>query len=326
MHRAWGSVLIIVVACGSKGTEPAKAHALSAADLDCLGRVVQALELGDPADFGGLLAEAVGEVVIEDASCAAKFRRFPHTNPAERARQAQELWTACHLACPSEDVFAQLGSKSRAEAIAAIAADCDRHHPDPLAGYAGDDVADYLVIRNGLEITLARLEATRTAEAATLASKLRAMATRFAQVRVPDVRVPPADARVSAPVTKPIANRSNHPRGPRGRISLSAKHALGDSSLSVDAVVAKVRSVYMAGLKRCYRERLEVDAGLRGALELSLDVNAVGRTTGRATGVDAELDACLGQQMTNWRFPAPRTASGEPTTARFTLTLALAPD
>jgi len=114
---------------------------------------------------------------------------------------------------------------------------------------------------------------------------------------------------------------------PQGRISVSEKSTSDDSTLTPDMVLSKIMSSYMAGLKRCYKNFLNKDASARGKVTLSLTVNATGRTTkGNANGFAPEVDACIGGQMTSWRFPIPKDKDGEATEANFQITLQLVPD
>jgi len=116
-------------------------------------------------------------------------------------------------------------------------------------------------------------------------------------------------------------------KGPAGRISVSNKQAFDESSLSPDAVLAKIQQVYMAGLKRCYKQYLNKDASARGKVTLSLTVSPTGSTTGgKANGFADEVDSCIGAQMGGWRFPAPKDKDGEATDASFAITLQLVPD
>jgi hypothetical protein len=116
-------------------------------------------------------------------------------------------------------------------------------------------------------------------------------------------------------------------KAPGGRISV-ADHPTGDaSSLSPEAVLAKIQSAYMAGLKRCYREFLKKDASARGKVSLSLTVNETGRTVkGAAHGFASEVDECITAQMSTWRFPIPKDKDGEVTDASFEIALQLVPD
>jgi len=116
-------------------------------------------------------------------------------------------------------------------------------------------------------------------------------------------------------------------RAPTGRIQVSDKQTFDESSLTPDIVLAKIQSAYMAGLKRCYKEHLKKDASARGKVTLSLTVNETGRTVkGNARGFASEVDDCITNQMSSWRFPVPKDKDGEPTEASFAITLQLVPD
>jgi outer membrane biosynthesis protein TonB len=111
---------------------------------------------------------------------------------------------------------------------------------------------------------------------------------------------------------------------PAGRAQLSRQHTDGGSSLTLDAVAAKILSAYMAGIKRCYHHRLKQDPKARGRVALELEVGEAGRVTRHdARGFDASIDACIEQFMPSWRFPVPKDKAGEPTAASFGLALEL---
>ncbi len=116
-------------------------------------------------------------------------------------------------------------------------------------------------------------------------------------------------------------------KGPSGRISVSDKQTFDESTLTADIVLSKIQSVYMAGLKRCYKNYLAKDASARGKVTLSLTVNETGRTVkGAAKGFASEVDDCITGLMSSWRFPIPKDKDGEPTEANFAITLQLVPD
>ena len=116
-------------------------------------------------------------------------------------------------------------------------------------------------------------------------------------------------------------------QAPSGRISVADKQTFDESSLTPDAVLSKIQSAYMAGLKRCYKEFLKKDASARGKVTLSLTVNETGRTVkGSAKGFAGEVDDCIGNLMGGWRFPIPKDKDGEATEASFAITLQLVPD
>jgi len=116
-------------------------------------------------------------------------------------------------------------------------------------------------------------------------------------------------------------------KAPGGRISVADRPTGDASSLSPEAVLSKIQSVYMAGLKRCYREFLKKDASARGKVTLSLTVNESGRAVkGAAHGFASEVDECITGQMSTWRFPIPKDKDGEATDASFEIALQLVPD
>ena len=120
----------------------------------------------------------------------------------------------------------------------------------------------------------------------------------------------------------------NTEHAPTGRISVSTKQAIDESSLTADAVLNKIQQAYMPGIKRCYKNYLNKDASARGKVGLSLTVNQTGRTTqGSASGFPAdEVNSCITGLMSGWTFPIPKDKDGDPTEASFRITLQLVPD
>jgi hypothetical protein len=115
--------------------------------------------------------------------------------------------------------------------------------------------------------------------------------------------------------------------GPTGRVSISSKRAIDDTTLTVDIVVAKVMSSYMAGIKRCYKRYLDTDASARGKVSLAFSVIESGAANGaRASGFAKSVDDCLANVMAGWRFPSPKDKDGERTAASFEIALQLVPD
>ena len=89
-----------------------------------------------------------------------------------------------------------------------------------------------------------------------------------------------------------------------------------------DTFTRKVTTVYMAGLAYCYRKGLAMNPGVSGRIEVSFAVDGAGATVEPvANGMDSDLDDCVREQMTRWRF-AP---TDEPT-ARFSVSLVLQPN
>jgi len=114
---------------------------------------------------------------------------------------------------------------------------------------------------------------------------------------------------------------------PKGRIQVASKKGFDDTTLSPDAVLGRIQSVYMAGLKRCQKDMLKTDPTARARVELSFTVNSSGRVTGPNAKSDySGLNSCIKGQMAGWTFPAPKDEDGEKTEASFAITLALQPE
>lgn len=114
---------------------------------------------------------------------------------------------------------------------------------------------------------------------------------------------------------------------PTGRITATDKKTFDDSTLTPDAVLRKIMSAYMSGLKRCHKELLKTDPTAKGKVKLSFTVNESGRTVKpNASGFADSLDSCIEGQMGNWRFDIPKDSDGEPTDASFEIALQLVPE
>ncbi|MBP6633194.1 MAG: AgmX/PglI C-terminal domain-containing protein [Kofleriaceae bacterium] len=116
--------------------------------------------------------------------------------------------------------------------------------------------------------------------------------------------------------------------GPQGRISVADKSALDDTSLTPDAVMAKIMSAYMSALRRCYKDYLKKDPTARGKVTLSFTVNETGRSVSNRAKSDAlpgEVTTCIQARMDSWRFPIPKDDDG-PATAEFQISLQMIPD
>jgi hypothetical protein len=114
---------------------------------------------------------------------------------------------------------------------------------------------------------------------------------------------------------------------PQGRITTTEKQAFDESSLTADAVLAKIISAYMAGLKRCHKDLLKTDPTARGKVTLKFTVGQRGGVTkAAAMGFNDSLDSCIQGRMQGWRFPEPKDKDGDPTDADFQITLQLVPE
>jgi hypothetical protein len=103
------------------------------------------------------------------------------------------------------------------------------------------------------------------------------------------------------------------------RITVADKAGGTGSSLTPDLVMAKIQTVYMAAIKRCYKTELAHDATAHGKVKLELSVDETGRIAGaHAEGFIAD---CVTPLMQTWRFPVPK-----PAPASFQISLQLVPD
>ncbi|MCE9578562.1 MAG: AgmX/PglI C-terminal domain-containing protein [Deltaproteobacteria bacterium] len=127
----------------------------------------------------------------------------------------------------------------------------------------------------------------------------------------PPAEPPPAVAAKGAP--------------PPGRIAVTSKDARTETSLTADAVLAKMTSVYLAGVKRCYRQVLTTDPTARGKLQLAIVVDTTGRSVVTATTFDDRFAACVNDSARTWVFPPP-TRDGAPAEASFEIVLQLIPE
>ena len=88
--------------------------------------------------------------------------------------------------------------------------------------------------------------------------------------------------------------------------------------LTVDEVLHKVNTVYMAGVQRCYRKSLLQDPDLSGKVMLAFQVDAEGRVLSDITG-ECKFDEFLSRLVSSWRFSAP--ASEKDASFRISLVL-----
>jgi hypothetical protein len=101
----------------------------------------------------------------------------------------------------------------------------------------------------------------------------------------------------------------------------------GRDPLSINLVLGRIQSAYLAGLQRCYvKHGLATDSAMVAKVTISFVVDATGTATeNQAHGANAEVDNCIRGQMTGWKFPVPKDDDGDPTDAPFKLQLALQP-
>ena len=114
-------------------------------------------------------------------------------------------------------------------------------------------------------------------------------------------------------------------QGPPGRIKpISTPTPPGDPS--VDSIIKKITTTYMAGLQRCYKKSLLGDGTLSGKATLTFTVSDRGAVTDhRVAGVDDKLGECIEGLMTKWSFTPVKDEDGDATDVDVKLGLQLTP-
>jgi hypothetical protein len=138
--------------------------------------------------------------------------------------------------------------------------------------------------------------------------------------------------RLDQPHDLPVNDPNLHQLSPTkelatgGRVKLDGVKSDDITTLTPQAVLDLINSQYMAGLQRCYRRGLALDATLTGKVTLSFTVDESGKLTEpAASGSDGQVDHCIQTLMGVWRFPIPHDDKGHPTDATFHISLALQP-
>jgi hypothetical protein len=116
--------------------------------------------------------------------------------------------------------------------------------------------------------------------------------------------------------------------GPSVRVVPAERPVGDDNTLTPDAVLARIMTLYVSQLQRCYHDYLKTDASARGRVALAFTVNASGRVVSpQASGVASIIDSCIQTRMGGWTFAVPRAKQGgDPTEASFDITLQLLPE
>jgi len=111
---------------------------------------------------------------------------------------------------------------------------------------------------------------------------------------------------------------------PVGRIQATEHQSLDETSLTIDAVLAKIMGPYMAGLKRCQSELLKTDPTAGGKVTLAFTVSETGRVSqASVNGMNPTVDSCIQARVLGWHFAEPKDSDGKKTTAQFQVSLVL---
>ena len=347
-------ILLLVVAACTKSSESAP---LALATLDQLEKALETIEQV-PERAPTYLVEAIAESGMLGKECSTLLEDSLNANPAERGAVMSRAHGVCKMTCPSPKLFAALRDLNPAEWDRAVDADCNHGGPDPIFGTDADarrrsGLDAYFRTRFVFEASMARLTSDGSPRAKLLATRIGALvpalarampvsasvapsvappevkphdAEKLADMRV-DTNVPPAGGDLNAQLGKVRENIEGAASTPAGRITVAGKRALVDSSLTADVLLSKIQAAYMAGLKRCYKQRLAADPAAKGSLQIRLSVGLTGRTIEiLVTSFHPDHESCAKGLIQSWRFPVAKGPDGEPVVAAFELTLDHAPE
>lgn len=117
--------------------------------------------------------------------------------------------------------------------------------------------------------------------------------------------VTPRSPRVTSPDPEPQAAVDGLSLGMPQVTQRRRADVLEDAD-SIRAMVAERLSDQLPSLERCYIERLKSDATVRGRWRIEFVVQQNGRVRAPTTlgrdGSDAELEACMAEEMSSWTF------------------------
>jgi hypothetical protein len=102
------------------------------------------------------------------------------------------------------------------------------------------------------------------------------------------------------------------------RIKLGDVEDIGDGTLDPDSVYRTIQSRYLEGIKRCHQQLLKRNPEAGGRVSVRFTVGPTGGVTkSTVSGFDPTVDACIKGLTLKWRFGAPKTDEGKPSSADF---------
>lgn len=109
-------------------------------------------------------------------------------------------------------------------------------------------------------------------------------------------------------------------------VSIVTTMGFDETTLSADAVGAKVDSEYLAEVRGCYSAELAKDPTARGKVAVTFTVDEHGRAVmSKVRGFTDAVDTCISATIKSWAFPIPKDSDGDVTDAVFTVTLQMLP-
>ncbi len=99
-----------------------------------------------------------------------------------------------------------------------------------------------------------------------------------------------------------------------------------EATLDPEDVAKRIRSKYLAGIKRCHQRALKLNPSAQGRINIAFTIGPSGRVTdSNVDGFDPTVDACIKGLTAGWLFGIPKDEGGKPTTASFRIPLVLKP-
>ena len=87
--------------------------------------------------------------------------------------------------------------------------------------------------------------------------------------------------------------------------SVEATSVAMNAALTVDDMVTKINTKYIAGLRRCYQKGLATNPTLKGKVTLTFSISSYGNVYGEADGISKQVDTCVARQIKHWKFGRP---------------------
>lgn len=132
------------------------------------------------------------------------------------------------------------------------------------------------------------------------------------------------DPAVAPPTEVTRADDDKAERVPPTRITVAPQPLPPGPPRRIDHVVEKIRTTYLGGLQRCYRQALGREPALAGKVRLTFTLTEKGAVSdGEARGVDPGFEQCVAGLMTRWTFAPVRDEDGEPVELDLGVTLQL---
>lgn len=191
-------------------------------------------------------------------------------------------------------VAACKGNEKKAESTGAAGSGSAADKPDLHQGKTAPDQPTKVVVADGIQAAGPRGDATMERRAAAGSA------------------APSSEPATPTPIGRPDGIAAAPPRADAGPVAILNEKALDASTLTIEAVTTKIRSVYAPQIRRC-------GAGKAGAISVAFTVNESGKVAAASSSdaFDPQVAACIVEKTKLFVFPAPAAK------ARFAMTFEL---